>query len=101
MTRYYDTYEAWRRDPEAFWADAAQRIHWYRPWKRVFDDSRAPFCSWFAGGEVNTCYNAIDRHVDAGRGEQPALPILPQNYAARRARYHRTGCRDEVSESPI
>ena len=48
-------------------------IDWAEPWERVLDDSRAPFYRWFAGGRLNTCYNALDRHVDAGRGEQLAL----------------------------
>jgi propionyl-CoA synthetase len=60
-------------DPESFWADAAQEIHWYKKWHKVLDDSNKPFYRWFAGGEVNTCYNAIDRHVAGGRAEQTAL----------------------------
>jgi propionyl-CoA synthetase len=59
--------------PEEFWAEAAAQIHWYKTWDKVLDDSRRPFYRWFTGGELNTCYNALDRHVDAGRGEQPAL----------------------------
>ena len=60
-------------DPARFWARAAEDVHWYRRWDRVLDESRAPFYRWFAGGLVNTCYNALDRHVLSGRGEQPAL----------------------------
>ena len=60
-------------EPENFWAEAAQEIHWYKPWDKVLDDSRKPFYRWFSGGEVNTCYNALDRHVDNGRAEQVAL----------------------------
>ena len=60
-------------DPRAFWAEAAEDIHWYRKWDEVLDDSNPPFYRWFAGGEVNTCYNALDRHVEAGRGDQLAL----------------------------
>ena len=60
-------------DPEGFWADAAEGIHWNRRWERVLDDSNKPLYRWFAGGELNTCYNAVDRHVDEGRGDQPAL----------------------------
>ena len=60
-------------DPEAFWAEAAEAIHWERRWDRVLDDSRAPFYRWFAGGVTNTCYNALDRHVEGGRADQPAL----------------------------
>lgn len=59
--------------PAEFWAEAAERIHWFRRWDRVLDDSRAPLYRWFSGAEVNTCYNAVDRHVDLGRGEQTAL----------------------------
>ena len=60
-------------DPEGFWADAAAAIDWYREPHRVLDGSRAPFYRWFVGGELNTCYNALDRHVDGGRADQPAL----------------------------
>src|SRR5690349_5514612 len=61
------------RDPDGFWGEAAQTIDWYRTWDRVCDDSRAPFYRWFSGAEVNTCYNALDRHVAGGRSGQPAL----------------------------
>ena len=70
---YDETYAAWRRDPEAFWAKAAEGIDWTRPPERIFDPTLGPYGQWFAGGELNTCYNAIDRHVAAGRGEQAAL----------------------------
>jgi propionyl-CoA synthetase len=70
---YEETYAWSLKDPEGFWAAAAEDIHWDRKWDRVLDDSRAPFYRWFAGGVLNTCYNALDRHVEAGRGEQPAL----------------------------
>ena len=58
---------------EAFWGKAAEAIDWYRTWDRVLDDSHPPFSRWFEGGIMNTCYNAIDRHVEQGRGEQRAL----------------------------
>lgn len=62
------------RDPEGFWAEAAKEIDWVKPWDKVLDDSRAPnFYRWFAGAECNTCYNAVDRHVENGRGEQAAI----------------------------
>src|SRR5215510_4988824 len=60
-------------DPDGFWAEAAETIDWYRKWDRVRDDSRAPFYRWFSGAEVNTCYNALDRHVLGNRSQQPAL----------------------------
>ena len=68
--------EMYRRslsEPEQFWAEAAQRIHWHKPFTRVLDDSRKPFYRWFPGGEVNTCYNAVDRHVEGGRADQLAI----------------------------
>ena len=70
---YEAAYEASRHDPESFWAQAAESIHWYRRWDQVLDASRAPFYRWFSGGIVNTCYNLLDVHVENGRAEQPAL----------------------------
>ncbi len=60
-------------DPEAFWAEAAEAIDWFKPWDQVLDASATPAARWFVGGELNTCYNALDRHVDAGRADQAAL----------------------------
>ncbi|MDV2988697.1 MAG: propionyl-CoA synthetase [Dehalogenimonas sp.] len=59
--------------PEAFWGKAAEQIHWHKPFQQVLDQSKAPFYDWFSGGELNTCYNAVDAHVNAGRGEQTAV----------------------------
>src|SRR5438552_8223892 len=70
---YGETYARSMRDPEGFWAAAAEDINWEKRWDRVFDDSRKPFYRWFAGGELNTCYNTLDLHVDRGRGKQRAL----------------------------
>jgi propionyl-CoA synthetase len=61
------------RDPAGFWGEAAEDIRWLQRWDRVLDVSRAPSTHWFAGGMLNTCDNALDRHVDGGRAEQPAL----------------------------
>ena len=72
-SRYDEVYASWARDPETFWADAAEDIDWVRRWDTVLDSSRAPLYSWFSGGVVNTCYNALDRHVDRGRADQTAL----------------------------
>ena len=73
MPTYDEVYSRWQSDPEAFWAEAAGALHWHRPWDTVLDSSRPPFYRWFAGGLFNTCYNALDRHVAAGRADQPAL----------------------------
>ncbi len=61
------------RDPEGFWGEAAEAVHWYKKWDKVLDDSNKPFYRWFAGGVVNTCYNALDLHVENGRADQLAL----------------------------
>jgi propionyl-CoA synthetase len=61
------------KDRAGFWGEAADSVHWYKKWDKVLDDGRWPFYRWFVGGEVNTCYNALDRHVEEGRGNQPAL----------------------------
>src|ERR671936_920368 len=74
VSRVFDeTYRRSLEDPEGFWAKAAAAINWEEPWERVLDDSRAPFYRWFAGGRMNSCHNALDRHVDNGRADQTAL----------------------------
>ncbi len=73
MSRYHEVYESWRKDPEGFWARAAEEIDWYRKWDRVFDPDQGVYGRWFVGAECNTCYNCVDRHVEAGRGDQPAI----------------------------
>ena len=71
--RYVDVYRESIESPDAFWARAAEAIDWYEKPSVVFDDSRAPFYRWFPDGTLNTCYNALDRHVEDGRGDQLAL----------------------------
>jgi len=70
---YQKVYDGSIQDPEKFWGEAANAIHWDQPYTRVLDDSRAPFYRWFPGGQLNTCHNALDRHVEQGRGDQAAL----------------------------
>ena len=72
-SQYEEAYARSLRDPEGFWAAAAEDLYWERRWDRVLDDSRPPFSRWFPGGVLNTCYNALDLHVDRGRGKQRAL----------------------------
>ena len=64
MSAYPDVYRRAGANPERFWAAAAEALSWTKRWDRVRDDSRAPFHRWFAGGELNTCYNALDHHID-------------------------------------
>lgn len=71
--RYDQVFAAAKADPEAFWAAAAAPLHWFKTWDRVLDASNPPFYQWFAGAETNTCYNALDRHIEAGHGDRVAL----------------------------
>ena len=73
MSMYRAIWERSLADPEEFWAEAAEALVWERRWDRVLDASRPPFYRWFAGGLLNTCWNAVDRHVAAGRGNQKAI----------------------------
>jgi propionyl-CoA synthetase len=73
MGEYRQTYEHSLADPESFWRQAAESIDWVRPADRVLDAENAPFYRWFPGGQLNTCANALDRHVQAGHGSQLAL----------------------------
>ena len=72
-TTYEEVYRQSIDDPDRFWGKAAETVHWYRTWDRVLNGSNPPFYRWFEGGVVNTCYNALDRHVESGRGGQTAL----------------------------
>ena len=73
MGRFDEIKQRSVEDPQGFWAEAAQGIDWIEPWEKVLDDSEAPIYRWFKGGVLNTCYNALDRHVAAGNGERAAL----------------------------
>jgi len=70
---YRDVYAAWQTDPEAFWMDAAKAIDWVRPPSKALWDERAPLYEWYSDGLVNGCWNAVDRHIEAGRGNQTAI----------------------------
>lgn len=70
---YKQLYNQWQADPQGFWASAAESIDWVNKWDKVLDDSTPPLYRWFAGAKVNTCYNAVDRHVEQGRADQFAL----------------------------
>ncbi len=95
--KYESVYRRSIEDREGFWAEAAEAICWDRKWDRVLDDSNPPFYRWFAGGMLNTCYNALDRHVEEGRGTQPALIYdSPVTGTTRTYTYHQL--RDNVAQ---
>ena len=83
-------------DPNGFWGAAAEDCHWYKKWDKVLDDSNKPFYRWFSGGEMNTCYNALDCHIENGRGEQNAM-IYDSPVTDTIKKYTYTQLRDEVA----
>jgi propionyl-CoA synthetase len=70
---YAEVYQSWKTDPEGFWLNAAKGIDWVTPPTRALNDANAPIYEWFPDGMVNTCYNAVDRHVEAGNGARAAI----------------------------
>jgi propionyl-CoA synthetase len=95
-SRYDEVYRRWREAPEAFWAEAAKAVHWHKPYAQVLDTSRPPFARWFPGGELNTCYNALDLHVEAGHGARTAL-IYDSPLAGLVKRYSYAELRDATA----
>ena len=73
MGKFDERFRKSIEDPEGFWGEAAEAITWYKKWDKVLDSTNPPFYRWFTGGELNTCYNALDRHVEHGRADQIAL----------------------------
>jgi len=94
--RYEAVYRRAMSDPAGFWAEAAEAIDWERRWDRVLDDSDKPFYRWFAGGRLNTCWNALDRHVAGGRADQLAL-IYDSPVTASKQSWTYRALRDEVA----
>jgi propionyl-CoA synthetase len=95
-SQYDEAYARSLRDPEGFWAAAAEDLYWERRWDRVLDDSRPPYYRWFTGGVLNTCYNALDLHVDRGRGKQRAL-VYDSPVTGTIATFTYAELRDEVA----
>jgi len=93
---YKEVYEQSIREPEKFWADAARNISWEVPWSKVLDDRNPPLYRWFPDAQLNTCYNALDRHIDAGHGSQIAL-IYDSPVTGTKARFSYRELRDRVA----
>src|SRR5258705_8201091 len=96
MTGYAETYRRSLAEPEAFWAEMAEAIDWEKRWDRVLDDSGPPFSRGFAGARLNTCWNALDRHVAAGHGERVAL-VWDSPVTGTIARFTYRDMRDRVA----
>jgi propionyl-CoA synthetase len=89
-SRYHEVYARWQRDPLGFWGEAAADIDWFEEPRSVFDPKAGIYGRWFVGGVCNTCFNAVDRHVNAGRGEQAAIIYdSPLAGEKRSITYHR------------
>jgi propionyl-CoA synthetase len=98
MTNPYESaFQQSIKDPNTFWGAAAEDCHWYKKWDKVLDDSKKPFYRWFTGGEINTCYNAIDFHIDNGLGDQDAL-IYDSPVTNTIKKYTYNQLRDEVAK---
>ena len=99
MTNPYDAaYARSIDDPEGFWGDAAEALVWTKKWDKVLDDSGAPVYRWFTGGELNTCYNCLDRHVDEGNGARTALIYDSPVTGGTKRSYTYEQLRDEVAK---
>ncbi|XP_034253372.1 acyl-CoA synthetase short-chain family member 3, mitochondrial [Thrips palmi] len=85
---YEETFHRSIDDPETFWGEVAEEVSWTKRWDRVIDDTNQPFTKWFVGGELNACYNAVDRHVEAGHKDKVALiHASPVTNTTRRVTY--------------
>src|SRR4051812_30684641 len=94
-SRYHEVYQDWQRDPQAFWAAAAEDIDWFRRWDKVFDPDQGVYGRWFTGAECNTTYNCLDRHIEHGRADQLAL-IHDSAILGKVRRFTYRELRDEV-----
>jgi propionyl-CoA synthetase len=95
--RYDIAYRASMEKGDDFWGEAAEACRWFRKWDKVLDESESPFYRWFTGGETNTCYNALDCHVEDGRADQVAL-IYDSPVTNTIKKYTYAALRDEVAK---
>ncbi|MEW8691036.1 MAG: propionyl-CoA synthetase [Candidatus Thiodiazotropha endolucinida] len=96
MSRYAEIYQQSLNDPEVFWGTVAKGLHWYKHWDKVLDEAAKPSPRWFSGGMFNTCYNALDRHVEAGNGDRLAL-IYDSAVTEQKRTYSYSELRDTVA----
>ncbi|MBD8870945.1 acetate--CoA ligase [Nocardioides donggukensis] len=93
-----EAYERAAADPEAFWAEQAERLDWSQKWDRVLDWDDPPFAKWFSGGTLNASYNCVDRHVEAGRGDKVAIHFVGEPEGDARSITY-AELKDEVSRA--
>lgn len=93
---YRETYKSWQDDPEAYWMQAAEAIDWIEKPSKALDDSNAPMYQWYSDGVMNSCYNALDRHIEAGHGDRVAIiHDSPMTHSSHEITY--TELRDRVA----
>jgi len=97
MSRYFEAYESWKRDPEAFWAEAAAEIDWVRPPQKIFDPSQGQYGRWFEGGLCNTSFNCLDRHVITGKRPNQAALIYDSPMTGEKRSFTYAELLDDVS----
>ncbi|MGI9464759.1 MAG: AMP-binding protein, partial [Aestuariivirgaceae bacterium] len=95
MSRYQEVYTSWKNDPEGFWRDAAEGIAWSKPADQIYARIDG-LDRWYVGAECNTCYNCVDRHIEAGRGDQLAV-IYDSPITGAKRNYTYNQLRDEVA----
>src|SRR5579863_2926729 len=86
LEQYEQMYRRSIEDPEAFWAEAAKELHWFKPWDKVLEWN-LPWAKWFAGGRLNLCYNCVDRHALGERGDKTAILWESEPGEVRRLTY--------------
>lgn len=96
MSQYPATYNAWKSDPEGFWEEAGKGIDWFTPASSVFNAESGVYGRWFDGATCNTCYNCVDRHVEAGHGDREAV-IYDSPVTDTVERYSYAQLKDQVS----
>ncbi len=93
---YHEVYESWQNDPNTFWAEAGKEIDWIKQPETIFNADAGVFGKWFDGAICNTCYNAVDRHVESGRADQTAL-IYDSPITGAKKSYTYSELKDEVT----
>ena len=94
--QYRKLYERSIKEPEAFWAEAAEELHWFKKWDSVLDESEAPVYKWFSGARTNLCYNCVDRHLEGPDRNKAAIIWEGEEGEVRKYTYqdlHKEVCR--------
>ena len=97
MSKYQEAFNLSLSDPDKFWGNAADQVKWTKKYDKVVHCDEPPFYRWFKGGKINTCYNALDRHVDEGNGDRTAL-IFDSAMTNTKKKYSYKELRDKTAK---